>query len=125
MAVAEAAVVWRRRQQYRQAAKHHRHADQQKSGGGGGGSRSGGGDPIGHHSKLHSKNSFVTELNIVIMLLCMCLQAYSTFIVSSPDHTLCYAKVGLVTLVDFLGVDLFLCRNSCRANQIAGRAIIT
>ena len=76
-------------------------------------------------SKLHSKNSFVTELNIVIMLLCMCLQAYSTFIVSSPDHTLCYAKVGLVTLVDFLGVDLFLCRNSCRANQIAGRAIIT
>ena len=45
-------------------------------------------------------------------------------VVSSSDHAHCYAKVGLVTLVDFLGIDLFLCRNSCRANQITGRAII-
>ena len=45
-------------------------------------------------------------------------------VVSSPDHAHCYAKVGLVTLVDFLGIDLFLCRNLCRVNQITGQAII-
>ena len=28
-------------------------------------------------------------------------------LVSSPDHALRYVKVGLVTLVDFLGIDLF------------------
>ena len=36
--------------------------------------------------------------------LCTCSLYYYIFLVLSPDHTLCYTKVSLVTLVDFLGI---------------------